>query len=407
MALEQLKNAAKYLNLDQSTIDVLSKPKRELQVNFPVKMDNGLVRVFTGFRIQHNDARGPFKGGIRYHPAVEINEIRALSMWMTWKTSVLNIPFGGAKGGVACNPKEMSKDELERLTRKYTMMISPIIGHNTDIPAPDVYTNSQTMAWIMDTYSSIVGYQVPAVVTGKPIPLGGSLGRSTSTSRGIIVTAKEAAKTFKNSLAGRGIAVQGFGNVGANAAIMAKEYGSKIIAVSDSKGGIYNEKGLNPLEIQKHKEKTGSVVGFPGSKGISNQDLLEISCDILIPSALEGQIHKGNANKIQAKIIVEGANGPITPEADKILFDREILVVPDILANGGGVLVSYFEWVQNLSRFYWTEDEVNKLLDKKMHEAFLEVHNIAASKDVNMRTAALILSVGRVVEAMKLSGSFP
>jgi glutamate dehydrogenase/leucine dehydrogenase len=287
------------------------------------------------------------------------------------------------------------------------MMISPIIGPNTDIPAPDVYTNSQTMAWIMDTYSSIVGYQVPAVVTGKPIPLGGSLGRSTSTSRGIIVTAKEAAKTFKNSLAGRGIAVQGFGNVGANAAIMAKEYGSKIIAVSDSKGGIYNEKGLNPLEIQKHKEKTGSVVGFPGSKGISNQDLLEISCDILIPSALEGQIHKGNANKIQAKIIVEGANGPITPEADKILFDREILVVPDILANGGGVLVSYFEWVQNLSRFYWTEDEVNKLLDKKMHEAFLEVHNIAASKDVNMRTAALILSVGRVVEAMKLSGSFP
>jgi glutamate dehydrogenase (NAD(P)+) len=407
MALEQLRNAAKYLNLDQSTIDVLSKPKRELQVNFPVKMDNGMVRVFTGFRVQHNDARGPFKGGIRYHPAVEINEVRALSMWMTWKTSVLNIPFGGSKGGVACNPKEMSKDELERLTRKYTMMISPIIGPNTDIPAPDVYTNSQTMAWVMDTYSSMVGYQVPAVVTGKPIPLGGSLGRSTSTSRGVIVTAKEAAKTFKKNLAGRGIAVQGFGNVGANAAIIAKEYGSKIIAVSDSKGGIYNEKGLNPLEIQKHKEKTGSVVGFPGSKDISNQDLLEIPCDILIPSALEGQIHKGNANKIQAKIIVEGANGPTTPEADKILFDREILVVPDILANGGGVLVSYFEWVQNLSRFYWTEDEVNKRLEKMMREAFLDVHNIAVSKDVDMRTAALILSVGRVVEAMKLSGSFP
>ena len=407
MAIEQLKNAAKYLNLDQSTLDVLSKPERELQVNFPVKMDNGLVRVFTGFRVQHNNARGPFKGGIRYHPAVEINEVRALSMWMTWKTSVLNIPLGGAKGGVACNAKEMSKDELERLTRKYALMISPIIGPYTDIPAPDVYTDSQTMAWIMDTYSRMIGYQVPAVVTGKPIPLGGSLGRSTSTSRGAIVSAKEAAKTFRKSLSGRGIAVQGYGNVGANAAIIAKEYGSKIVAVSDSKGGIYNEKGLNPLEVLKHKEKTGSVVGFPGSKGISNEDLLEIPCDILIPSALEGQIHRGNANKIQAKIIVEGANGPTTPEADKILFDREILVVPDILANGGGALVSYFEWVQNLSRFYWTEDEVNKRLEKKMREAFLEVHNIAVSKDIDMRTAALILSVGRVVEAMKLAGSFP
>ena len=407
IAKEQLRNAAKYIDLDQATIDVLSKPKRELQVSFPVKMDNGQVKVFTGYRIQHNDARGPFKGGIRYHPAVDVNEVRALSMWMTWKTSVLNIPYGGAKGGVTCNPKEMSKDELERLTRKYTMMISPVIGPYVDIPAPDVYTDSQTMAWIMDTYSHMVGYQVPAVVTGKPISLGGSLGRSTSTSRGAVVIAKEAAKMTRKSLAGRGIAVQGFGNVGANAAIIAKEYGSKIVAVSDSRGGIYCEKGLDPSDVLKYKEKTGSVVGYPGSKSISNEELLEISCDILIPSALEGQIHKGNAGKVQAKIIVEGANGPTTPEADRILFDRDVLVVPDILANGGGVLVGYFEWVQNISRFYWTEDEVNKRLEKKMHEAFLDVHNIASSKDVDMRTAALILSINRVVEAMKLSGNFP
>jgi len=398
-ALQQLKVAAEHLNLDMATLDVLSRPKRELQVSFSIKMDNGQQKVFTGYRVQHNDARGPYKGGIRYHPAVEINEVRALAMWMTWKTAVLNIPYGGAKGGVTCNPKEMSKPELERLTRKYTAMIFPIIGPYTDIPAP-------TMAWIMDTYSKMVGYQVPAVVTGKPISLGGSCGRATSTSRGVIVAAKEAAKTFRRGLAGRGIAVQGYGNVGANAAIIGREYGAKIVAVSDSKGGIYNERGLNPLDVLKHKERTGSVVGFPGTKEISNEELLEVPCDILIPSALEGQIRSENAGKIQAKIIVEGANGPTTPEADRILFDRGVMVVPDILANGGGVLVSYFEWVQNLSRLYWTEEEVNKRLEKKMREAFLEVYDISKSKDVDLRTAALILSVGRVVEAMKLAGDF-
>jgi len=407
MALVQLRTAANYLNLENSIIDILSKPKRELQVSFPVKMDDGRVKVFIGYRVQHNDARGPFKGGIRYHPLVDINEVRALAMWMTWKTAVLNIPYGGAKGGVACNPKEMSKSELERLTRKYTMMISPIIGPYTDIPAPDVYTDSQTMAWIMDTYSQLVGYRVPAVVTGKPISLGGSAGRTTATSRGVIVAAKEAAKAFKKEMEGLGVVVQGFGNVGANAAILAKEFGAKVIAVSDSKGGIYNERGLDVLEVLKHKERTGSVINFPGAKNVTNEELLELPCDILIPAALESQIHKNNAKNIQAKIVVEGANGPTTPEADKILFDREVMVVPDILANGGGVLVSYFEWVQNLTNLYWKEEEVNEKLDNKMREAFLQVYNIAKERDVDMRTAALILSVGRVVEAMTAAGYFP
>ncbi|MBC7091902.1 MAG: Glu/Leu/Phe/Val dehydrogenase [Nitrososphaeria archaeon] len=407
MALVQLRTAANYLGLEDSIVEILSKPKRELQVSFPVKMDNGRVKVFTGYRVQHNDARGPFKGGIRYHPLVDINEVRALAMWMTWKTAVLNIPYGGAKGGVACNPKEMSKSELERLTRKYTMMISPIIGPYTDIPAPDVYTDSQTMAWIMDTYSQLEGYRVPAVVTGKPISLGGSAGRTTATSRGVIVAAKEAAKAFKREMEGLGVVVQGFGNVGANAAILAKEFGAKVIAVSDSKGGIHNERGLDVIEVLKHKERTGSVINFPGAKNVSNEELLELPCDILIPAALEGQIHKNNAKNIQAKIVVEGANGPTTPEADKILFDREIMVVPDILANGGGVLVSYFEWVQNLTNLYWKEEEVNEKLDNKMREAFLQVYNIAKERDVDMRTAALILSVGRVVEAMTTAGYFP
>ncbi|MEM2073312.1 MAG: Glu/Leu/Phe/Val dehydrogenase [Nitrososphaeria archaeon] len=407
MALVQLRNVAFHLNLEDSVIEILSKPKRELQVSFPVKMDDGKIKVFTGYRVQHNDARGPFKGGIRYHPLVDINEVRALAMWMTWKTAVLNIPYGGAKGGVACNPKEMSKSELERLTRKYTMMISPIIGPYTDIPAPDVYTDSQTMAWIMDTYSQLVGYRVPAIVTGKPLSLGGSVGRSTATSRGVIVAAKEAAKAFKREMEGLGIVIQGFGNVGANAAILAREFGAKVIAVSDSKGGIYNEKGLDVLEVLRHKERSGSVVNFPGAKNVTNEELLELPCDILVPAALEGQIHKGNAKNIQAKIVVEGANGPTTPEADKILFDREIMVVPDILANGGGVLVSYFEWVQNLTNLYWTEGEVNEKLDNKMRESFLQVYDIAKEKCVDMRTAALILSVGRVVEAMKAAGYFP
>lgn len=406
IAIEQLKSSWKYIDHDKPYLEILSKPKRELQVSFPVKMDNGEVKIFTGYRVQHNDARGPYKGGIRYHPNVDLNEVRALAMWMTWKTAVVNIPYGGAKGGVTCNPKEMSKQELERLTRKFTAMISPIIGPYVDIPAPDVYTDEQTMAWIMSTYSQLVGHQEPGVVTGKPIALGGSLGRTTATSRGVIIAAKEAAKIVRKSIKGV-VAVQGYGNVGANAAIIAKEMGAKIVAVSDSKGGVYNENGLNPLQLLKHKEKTGSVINFPGAKNITNEELLETKCDILIPSAMEGQIHKGNANNIQAKIVVEGANGPTTPEADKILFDNGILVVPDILANSGGVLVSYFEWVQNLSRHYWSEDEVNKKLEKRMREAFFDVYSISKSKDINMRTAAMVVSVNRVVEAMKLAGEPP
>lgn len=406
IAIEQLKSSWKYIDHDKSYLEILSKPKRELQVSFQVKMDNGEVKTFTGYRVQHNDARGPYKGGIRYHPNVDLNEVRALAMWMTWKTAVVNVPYGGAKGGVTCNPKEMSKLELERLTRKFTAMISPIIGPYVDIPAPDVYTDAQVMAWIMSTYSQLVGHQEPGVVTGKPIALGGSLGRATATSRGVIIAAKEAAKIVRKSIKGV-VAVQGYGNVGANAAIIAKEMGAKIVAVSDSKGGVYDENGLNPLQLLKHKEKTGSVINFPGAKNITNEELLETKCDILIPSAMEGQIHKRNANNIQAKVVVEGANGPTTPEADKILFDNGILVVPDILANSGGVLVSYFEWLQNLARHYWTEDEVNKKLEKKVREAFFDVYSISKSKDIDMRTAAMVVSVNRVVEAMKLAGEFP
>ncbi|MEM3403365.1 MAG: Glu/Leu/Phe/Val dehydrogenase [Nitrososphaeria archaeon] len=406
IAIEQLKSSWKHIDHDKSYLEILSKPKRELQVSFPVKMNNGEVKVFTGYRVQHNDARGPYKGGIRYHPNVDLNEVRALAMWMTWKTAVVNIPYGGAKGGVTCNPKEMSKPELERLTKKFTIMISPIIGPYVDIPAPDVYTDAQVMAWIMSTYSQLVGHQEPGVVTGKPIALGGSLGRTTATSRGAVIVAKEAAKIVRKSIKGA-VAIQGYGNVGANAAIIAKELGAKIVAVSDSKGGVYNENGLNPLKLLEHKEKTGSVINFPGAKNITNEELLEIKCDILIPSAMEGQIHKGNANNIQAKVIVEGANGPTTPEADKILFDNGVLLVPDILANSGGVLVSYFEWLQNLSRNYWSEDEVNKMLVKRIREAFFDIYTISKSKDIDMRTAAMVVSVNRVVEAMKLAGESP
>ena len=400
--------AGKALNLDPGMIEVLKSPKRELTVNFPVKMDNGSVRVFTGYRVQHNEARGPFKGGIRYHPQVDIDEVKALSSWMTWKTAVVDIPYGGAKGGIIANPKEMSVGEIERMTRRYASEILIIIGPEKDIPAPDVNTGGREMAWIMDTYSMQKGYPVPGVITGKPRELGGSLGRPEATSRGLVFCVREAAKKMGLNLKGATVAIQGYGNVGAFAhKLIERDYGCKVIAVSDSQGGIVNEKGLKYDEVWAHKQKTGQVKGFPGSKPISNEEILELKVDVLLPCALENVITKDNAGKIKAKISGEGANGPTTFEADAILWKNGVLVLPDILANSGGVTVSYFEWVQNNYNYYWTEDEVNKSLDTKITAAFHEVWDMHEKHKCNMRDAAYLVAVKRVADATKLRGFFP
>src|ERR671930_2699881 len=370
-ALKQLDEAAKLIKLDDGLHQVLAHPKRVLTVSLPIKMDNGTIKVFTGFRSQHNDARGPYKGGIRYHPEVTIDEVKALSMWMTWKCAIAGIPYGGGKGGIVCNPKEMSETELERLTRRYAYAIADIIGPLTDIPAPDVYTGGREMAWIMDTYSALKkNFVQPEIITGKPIAIGGSLGRNEATGRGLSFAVREAAKKLKVNMKTATVAVQGFGNAGQFAAQLVEEQGAKIIAASDSKGGVYNKNGLQVGALRKHKEKTGSVVGFPGAKSISNEDLIETECTILIPAALENQITRKNAGKINAKIVAEAANGPTTPEADEVLYKNKSLVIPDILANGGGVTVSYFEWLQNLRRDYWTEDEVNERLDRNITKSF-------------------------------------
>jgi glutamate dehydrogenase (NAD(P)+) len=407
VAMEQLRIAAEKLNLELGIHNMLKVSKRSLIVAVTVRMDNGETGVFRGCRVQHMDARGPFKGGIRYHPNVTLEEVTALAMWMTWKCAVVDIPYGGAKGGVCCNPKKMSKGELERLTRRYTSMISDIIGPYRDVPAPDVYTDSQTMAWIMDTYSQLKGYSVPECVTGKPISLGGSEGRSEATSLGVTVCAREAARHLGLRLKGATVAVQGYGNVGWNAAKIAHDLGSKIVAVSDSAGGIYCPEGLNPYEVYDHKSKTGSVVNHEGCENITNDELLEIECDILIPSALENQITKHNADKIEAKIVAEGANGPTTPEADKVLYEKGVVLVPDILANSGGVTASYYEWVQNLTREHWTLEEVNRKLENKMVRAFNDVYNLAKQKESDMRMAALMLGIGRVAEAIRTLGLWP
>ena len=400
--------AGKTLGLDQGMIEVLKSPKRELTVNFPVKMDNGSVKVFTGYRVQHNEARGPFKGGIRYHPQVDIDEVKALASWMTWKTAVVDIPYGGAKGGIIANPKEMSVGEIERMTRRYASEILIIIGPEKDIPAPDVNTGGREMAWIMDTYSMQMGYPVPGVITGKPRELGGSLGRPEATSRGLVFCVREAAKKIGLNLKGATVAIQGYGNVGAFAhKLIERDYGCKVIAVSDSQGGIVNEKGLKYNEVWAHKQKTGQVKGFPGSKPISNQDILELKVDVLLPCALENVITKDNAVKINAKISGEGANGPTTFEADAIMWKNGVLVLPDILANAGGVTVSYFEWVQNNYNYYWTEEEVNKRLDAKITTAFNEVWNMHEKQKCNMRDAAYLGAVKRVADASKLRGIYP
>jgi len=406
-ATAQLKLAAEYLKLDAGVVGVLSQPKRILTVSIPVRMDDGSTKMFTGYRVQYNDARGPFKGGIRYHPGVNLDEVKALAAWMTWKCSIADIPFGGAKGGVVCDTKSMSAGEIERLTRRYTTAINDAIGPDKDIPAPDVYTNAQVMAWILDTYSQLRGYMVPAVVTGKPVSLGGSLGRDTATGRGAAFCSREAAKINRIAIKGAAFAVQGFGNAGSNYALIMAEMGAKMVAVSDSKGGIQAKRGLDPRKVLDYKAKAGSVVGFPGSEEITDDEVLEAECDILCPAALENAITPDIARGVRAKIVTEAANGPTTPEGDKVLDKNKVFLVPDILANSGGVIVSYLEWVQNLERLWWIEDEVNGKLESKITTAFHQVHREATARKVSMRTAALIVGVGRVAEAVKTLGLWP
>ena len=407
-ALKQLEETAKIINLDEGIHKILAKPKRVLTVSLPVKMDDGRIEVFTGFRSQHNDARGPFKGGIRYHPQVTIEEVMALSMWMTWKCAIAGIPLGGGKGGIICNPKKMSNSELERMTRRYAYAISDIIGPYTDIPAPDVYTGGQEMAWIMDTYSTLKGNRgEPGLITGKPLPIGGSLGRTEATGRGLSFTVREAAKKQNINMNGAVVVVQGFGNAGQYAAQLVEEQGAKIIAVSDTQGAIINKNGFKANELIKFKLENKSIRGFPGATEINNDELLTTECTILIPAALENQITKDNASSIKTKIVAEAANGPTTPEADQVLYENNILVIPDVLANSGGVTVSYFEWLQNLRREYWSEAEVNERLDVIMTRAFAEVYDAHLKYNTNMRTASIALAVNRVAEAIKLRGIWP
>jgi glutamate dehydrogenase (NAD(P)+) len=407
-ALKSLDEAAEILNIDPNIHEVLRQPKRVVVVSVPIKRDDGSIKVFTGVRVQHTNARGPYKGGIRYYPSVDVDEVTALAMLMTWKCAVVDLPYGGAKGGVACNPKELSKNELERITRRYTAMIYEVIGPYVDIPGPDVYTDAQTMAWMVDTYSQMRGVLTPEVATGKPVSLYGSLGRHDATSRGLVYTVKEFMKTVNKPLKDARIAIQGYGNVGYNAAkILHEEYGAKIVAVSDSKGGIYSEKGLIPQKVMEHKEKTGSVVGFNGAKQITNEEVLTTPCDILIPAALENAVTEQIAEKINASAVAEGANGPTTPEADKVLKERGIVVIPDILANAGGVTVSYFEWVQNLKRETWTLEEVHAKLEAKMVKGFRDVLEASRKYEVTMRQAAMAVAVQKVAEAINYLGIWP
>jgi len=408
IACSQVERAGEILKLDEGFVDMLKKPVKELIVYFPIRMDDGRVKVFTGYRIQHNSARGPTKGGVRYHPRVTLDEVRALAMWMTWKCAVVGIPYGGAKGGVVCNPKEMSRGELERLTRRYTSDISLAIGPHTDILAPDVYTDAQVMAWIMDTYTAHVGHWSPAVVTGKPLEIGGSKGREEATSRGVMYAAAEAARVQGIGLENARVAIQGFGNVGSHAArLLEDEMNCRVVAVSDSSGGVFNDNGLDVKKLLDVKRSTGSVINYQQGEGITNAELLEVDCDVLIPAALEQVIDARNAERIKAKIVVEGANGPTTPEADQVLFERGIFIVPDILANAGGVTVSYFEWVQNLQHFFWSIEEIKVRLKGIMTESFHNVYETSIEYDTDMRTAAYILSVKEVIKAIDLRGLFP
>lgn len=406
-AQRQFDIAADVLNLGEGMRDILRHPQRELTVTFPVKMDDGSVEVMTGYRVQHNFTRGPAKGGIRYHPALDIESVRALALWMTLKCAAMNIPFGGAKGGIVVDPKRLSQGELERMTRRFVTEINVLIGPDRDIPAPDIGTDSQVMAWIMDTYSMHVGHTVPAIVTGKPINIGGSQGRNESTARGLVYVLREAAEALSFDLEGSRIAIQGFGKVGANCAWMLHDMGATVVAVSDSQGGLYNPRGLPISEILAYRAAHGTVSGFRDADQITNAELLTMDCDILVPAAVETQITAENADDIKARIIGEAANGPTTTEADDILYDRGIFVLPDVLAGAGGVTVSYFEWVQGLQEFFWTEREVNLQLERAMLNAFQQVLQVAQQRNLNMRTAAHVLALGRVTDAITTRGIYP
>ncbi|MDH7485873.1 MAG: Glu/Leu/Phe/Val dehydrogenase [Anaerolineae bacterium] len=405
IAQQQFDQAAGLLQLEEPMRFFLREPMREFHVTFPVKMDDGNVRIFKGFRVQYNDARGPTKGGIRFHPEETIDTVRALAAWMTWKCAVVDIPLGGGKGGVICNPKEMSKTELERLSRGYIRALGHYIGPETDVPAPDVYTDAQVMAWMMDEYSIMTGYNVPGVITGKPLPLGGSAGRGDATARGGMYCIREAAKVLGIDLGTATIAIQGYGNAGQFAhKLIAEMFGSRVVAVSDSRGGIYNPEGLDFEATFAHRQATGVVKDFPGAQNISNAELLELDVDLLIPAALENQITAENAPRIKARIMAELANGPTTPEADEILFQDGVYVIPDFLCNAGGVTVSYFEQVQNAYDFYWKAEEVYERLDEKMTRAFHAVHEMAQKHGVHNRMAAYMVAVHRVAEAVRLRG---
>lgn len=407
IALKQFDEAADILKLDDGMRDLLRHPKRELTVTFPVCMDDDSLRMFTGYRVHHNTVRGPTKGGIRYHPIVDLNEIRALAMWMTWKCAVVNIPYGGAKGGVIVDPDKLSIHELQRLTRRFATEISIIMGPEGDIPAPDVNTNQQTMAWIMDTYSMHKGYSVPAVVTGKPLEIGGSMGRLSATGRGVMITTREALKMRGKTFPDVTIAVQGFGNVGSVAAEMMSAEGATIVAVSDASGGVANPKGLDIKALKSYVDQNNLMQGFSGGDAISNEELLTYKCDVLAPCALENQITSKIADRVQASFVAEGANGPTTPEADTILENKGVFIIPDILCNAGGVTSSYFEWVQDLQSFFWTENEIDDRLERILVDAFHDVMKEADQRKVGRRIAAQCLGINRVAEATKARGIYP
>lgn len=405
--LDRLEAVNKYMNLPPAIYNRMRCPRRSLIVSLPVTMDNGEVKYFEGYRVQYNTARGPAKGGIRYHPDVTLNEIITLAALMTWKCAVVDLPFGGAKGGVACDTTKMSRDEIKRTTRRYTHEIAMFIGPESDIPAPDMYTDEQVMAWLMDTYSTIKGYSVPGVVTGKPICIGGSLGRKSATSQGLVTVLLEAIKHLGLSYKDLTVSIIGFGNVGAIAADILYKKGMRIVGLADSKAAIYNPRGLDIDAVKKHKAEKKSLAGFKDAERVSIDELIGLNCDVLIPAAVESQVNVKNAKNVKARIIAEGANDPTTREADTILNDKGVLILPDILANAGGVVVSYFEWVQDIQRFFWDEDEIQKRLENIMIKAFKHVLTIAQSKKVDMRTAAMIVGVGRVAEASAVRGLYP
>jgi glutamate dehydrogenase (NAD(P)+) len=406
-ALAQLDEAAEIMGLDAGLHKLLRSPKRALIVSVPIRMDDGSTNVYEGYRVHHNVTRGPAKGGIRFHPAVGLDEVKALAMWMTWKCAIAGIPFGGAKGGVALDPKALSRGELERMTRRYASEILPLIGPEKDIPAPDMNTDEQIMSWMMDTYSMNSGYSVPGVVTGKPVAIGGSKGRGGATSRGVMYMIFSTLRALGIGIDEVSVAIQGYGKVGGFAAQLLHDAGCRVVAVSDVEGGLYREKGLDPEAINRHKKEAGSVVGYPGADAISNEELLEVHCDVLVPAAVEGVISVKNADKVKARIVCEAANGPSTFEGDKILGERGIFVVPDVLANSGGVTVSYFEWVQDIQAYFWSDEEVNDRLRLIMERAFNEVYALATDKDLTMRQAAHWIGVGRVAEAHQMRGLFP